>query len=73
LFLVTAVEEICPNVYQHLTIRKVEQGVETCTENTGLDLECRLPYFLAHKMHQPIRCKVIFSLDILEKIMMNVF
>jgi hypothetical protein len=37
-----AVEEICPNIYQQLTILTVEQGVETCTENTGLDVECRL-------------------------------
>ena len=27
----------------------------------------KLPYFLAHKTHRPIRCTVIFSLEILEK------
>jgi hypothetical protein len=26
-----------------------------------------LPYFLAYKMHRPIRCTLIFSLEILEK------
>ena len=32
-----------------------------------------IPYFPAHKTHRPIRCTVIFLLEILEKIMMNVF
>jgi hypothetical protein len=32
-----------------------------------------MPYFLACKMYWPIRCILIFSLGILEKMMMNVF
>jgi hypothetical protein len=33
----------------------------------------RLPYFPAYKTHRPIRRTMILSLEILEKIMMNVF
>jgi hypothetical protein len=32
-----------------------------------------LPYFPAYKTRRLIRCTLIFSLEILEKIMMNVF
>jgi hypothetical protein len=33
----------------------------------------KLPYFPAYKTHRPVRRALIFSLEILEKIMMNVF
>jgi hypothetical protein len=32
-----------------------------------------IPYFPAYKTHRPIKRTLIFSLEILEKIMMNVF
>jgi hypothetical protein len=36
-------------------------------------LKYKLPYFPAHKKHRPIRCTMIFPLEILEKMMMNIF
>jgi hypothetical protein len=33
----------------------------------------QLLYFPAYKTHWPIRCTLIFSLEVLEKIMINVF
>jgi hypothetical protein len=32
-----------------------------------------VPYFLAYKTHRPIRHTLIFSLEILEKIMMHIY
>jgi hypothetical protein len=43
------------------------------TQNLNAIQEKILLYFPAYEMHRPIRRTLIFSLEILEKIMMNVF
>jgi hypothetical protein len=64
-----------------MTARNLEQGIwfpedsDSCYKTGYIDKlgRIKLPYFPACKTHQPIRHTQLFSLEILEKIMMNVF